>query len=144
MQFTADSRRLALAISGRVILLDLIETLDSENSKRTYGADVVRSFAQHRQRNAASSRIGRAIKPLPERMVSDVNGSNVPDAHADNASSDEDDSPEESASEDWSSHVSQMVVSADGQWLATTDLRGRTHVFNLDAMKVNYLIHRLN
>lgn len=33
--------------------------------------------------------------------------------------------------------ISQMSVSTDGQWLATSDLQGRTHVFNVDAVKVS-------
>jgi U3 small nucleolar RNA-associated protein 4 len=32
--------------------------------------------------------------------------------------------------------VTRMTISADGQWLATTDDLCRTHVFNLDALQV--------
>lgn len=32
--------------------------------------------------------------------------------------------------------VSRISVSGDGQWFASTDLMGRTHVFNVDAVKV--------
>jgi len=137
MQFTPDSRKLIIAISSRILVLELIDAAEPGKPGRIYGANVIRSFAQHRQRNAAGSRNGRVIKPLPERMVSAMSGGNAPDAHGGDASSDEDNAVEGPSSEDCSSHVSQMAVSADGQWLATSDLRGRTHVFNLDVMKVN-------
>lgn len=144
MQFTADSRKLVLAISGFVVVLDLTQTPEPENSRQTYDSRVVRSFAQHRRQGAARSRNGRVIKPLPERTAADISGSNVPDIGGEDASDVGDDGgndSEESASDDASSYVSQVAVSADGQWLATSDLHGRTHVFNLDVVKVNYSIH---
>jgi U3 small nucleolar RNA-associated protein 4 len=33
--------------------------------------------------------------------------------------------------------VDRIAVSADGQWLATSDNRARTHVFNLDSISVS-------
>lgn len=33
-------------------------------------------------------------------------------------------------------NVSRMAISADGQWLATTDDLSRTYVFNLDSVQV--------
>jgi U3 small nucleolar RNA-associated protein 4 len=33
-------------------------------------------------------------------------------------------------------NVSRMAISADGQWLATTDDLARTYVFNLDSVQV--------
>jgi U3 small nucleolar RNA-associated protein 4 len=73
-------------------------------------------------------------------MTVDISRGNAPDAREDDARDDEDNDSEESSYEDASCHVSQMAVSADGQWLATSDLHGRTHVFNLDVVKVNYFI----
>jgi U3 small nucleolar RNA-associated protein 4 len=36
--------------------------------------------------------------------------------------------------------VDRLAVSADGQWLATSDSQARTHIFNLDSISVNFLI----
>jgi len=33
-------------------------------------------------------------------------------------------------------NVSRMAISADGQWLATTDDLARTYIFNLDSVQV--------
>lgn len=37
--------------------------------------------------------------------------------------------------------ISLIVCSPDGQWLTTSDLRGRTHVFNLDSLQVRSSLH---
>lgn len=34
--------------------------------------------------------------------------------------------------------ISRMAISADGQWLATTDDLSRTYIFNLDSVQVNF------
>lgn len=36
--------------------------------------------------------------------------------------------------------ISRMAISADGQWLATTDDLSRTYVFNLDSVQVKTYI----
>jgi U3 small nucleolar RNA-associated protein 4 len=46
---------------------------------------------------------------------------------------DEDDDSDEATSV---GIISRMAISADGQWLASTDDLCRTHVFNLDSMQV--------
>ena len=33
--------------------------------------------------------------------------------------------------------VDRLAVSADGQWLATSDNQARTHIFNLDSISVS-------
>lgn len=49
----------------------------------------------------------------------------------------EDESDEEEADEKIvPTTVTRMSVSPDGQWLATSDDRCRTHVFNLDSIQV--------
>ena len=55
--------------------------------------------------------------------------------------SDEEGEEEESEDEDVSStaaivSVDCITVSTDGQWLATSDSRSRTHIFNLDLISV--------
>ena len=37
--------------------------------------------------------------------------------------------------------ISHVAVSPDGQWLATSDLHRRTHVFNEDALQVHRFTH---
>ena len=34
--------------------------------------------------------------------------------------------------------VDRLAVSADGQWLATSDNQARTHIFNLDSISVSF------
>ena len=33
-------------------------------------------------------------------------------------------------------NINRLAISADGQWLATSDTRARSHVFNLDSISV--------
>lgn len=37
-----------------------------------------------------------------------------------------------------STTISRMAISADGQWLATTDDLSRTYIFNLDSVQVSF------
>jgi U3 small nucleolar RNA-associated protein 4 len=83
---------------------------------------LLRRFDQHRQ--AGSGRVVRG-----RTASTDADG----DVEVEAALSDEDEVEEEVAI----GVVSRMAVSADGQWLATTDDLCRTHVFNLDAMQVS-------
>ena len=36
--------------------------------------------------------------------------------------------------------VDRLAVSADGQWLATSDNQARTHIFNLDSISVSFYL----
>lgn len=51
----------------------------------------------------------------------------------------EDESEEEVNEKIVPTTVTRMSVSPDGQWLATSDDRCRTHVFNLDSIQVRLL-----
>jgi U3 small nucleolar RNA-associated protein 4 len=37
-------------------------------------------------------------------------------------------------------NILRLAISADGQWLASSDDRSRTHIFNLDSVQVIYLL----
>ena len=50
--------------------------------------------------------------------------------------SDEDEDDEENITTAALISVDRMAVSADGQWLATSDNQARTHIFNLDSISV--------
>ena len=39
--------------------------------------------------------------------------------------------------------VDRLAVSADGQWLATSDNQARTHIFNLDSISVSFYLYSL-
>ncbi|KAF9073758.1 WD40-repeat-containing domain protein [Rhodocollybia butyracea] len=87
---------------------------------------VLRKFDHHRQRNTLSR--NRVTKDL--KVNGDVEMSTADEENAeDSESSDEDDDSPLLGS------VSRIAISADGQWLATTDDRCRTHVFNLDSIQ---------
>lgn len=141
MQFTPDSTKLVLAIESLVVLLDL--TVDSNEKS---AVQVIRSFPQHRSTSTRGET--RVIKPLPSSTRQGRGQDN--DVKMNGNGSDDDDESEEAESdledgeplrrsedrESWPL-ISQMSISADCQWLATSDLAGRTHVFNVDAVKVS-------
>ena len=52
---------------------------------------------------------------------------------------DEDEEEDEKLTKAAMISVDRLAVSADGQWLATSDNQARTHVFNLDSISVSLL-----
>jgi len=40
-------------------------------------------------------------------------------------------------------YVSHIAISPDGQWLATSDERSRTHIYNLDSIQVREYHHSI-
>ncbi|KAJ3919467.1 WD40 repeat-like protein [Lentinula edodes] len=111
--FTPDSTKLVMstALTSYILVIDI-----SEEKPR-----VLRKFDHHRQRNNLSNdRVTKDLKTINDdvEMGSDV----------EEDSSDDDDSP-------LLGSVTRMAVSADGQWLATSDDRSRTHIFNLDSIQ---------
>lgn len=118
--FTPDSTKLVMstALTSYILVIDI-----SGEKPR-----VLRKFDHHRQRNNLSQ--DRVTKEL--RTNGDVEMVN---ADSDNESSDDDhdDTP-------LLGNVSRIAISADGQWLATSDDHCRTHIFNLDSVQVKSLI----
>ena len=88
----------------------LIDLSDGESPR------VLRRFDHHRARNLVGGQ--RIIKgPKPDM-------DNVPHEEADHTVA----------------TVSRLAISADGQWLATTDDLSRTYIFNLDSVQVRLSI----
>ncbi|KAJ3828506.1 WD40 repeat-like protein [Lentinula raphanica] len=115
--FTPDSTKLVMstALTSYILVIDI-----SEDKPR-----VLRKFDHHRQRNNFST--DRVTKDLKTANVDTEMGSDDDDVNEDNSDSDED--------EPLLGSVTRMSVSADGQWLATSDDRCRTHIFNLDSIQ---------
>ncbi|KAH9487140.1 U3 small nucleolar RNA-associated protein 4-like protein [Psilocybe cubensis] len=144
-QFTPDSSKLIMstALSSYVLVINLIGDKPR----------VMRRFDQHRLRDSiVHDRVvkGRtlALDSAEKKLVNGhthVNGdasmdvdmaepdveSPPPANEASEASDDEDDDQDVSSTSATVS-VDRIAVSTDGQWLATTDSRARTHIFNLD------------
>ncbi|KAJ3795815.1 WD40-repeat-containing domain protein [Lentinula aff. detonsa] len=111
--FTPDSTKLVMsaALTSYILVIDI-----SEEKPR-----VLRKFDHHRQRNNLS--VDRVTKDLKT-----VNADVEMDSDDDEDDSSEEDTP-------LLGSVTRMAVSADGQWLATSDDHCRTHIFNLDSIQ---------
>lgn len=137
---------MACAMSAHVIIIDL----SGEQPV------VLRKFEQHRQRDVLlgkrvirgrsksvgpSATTGQDVdmdgahrKPEGQGDPMDVDGDAAPEDR-DNSGSDSDSDEEPILpSTPFVSTVTRIAISADGQWLATTDIHRRTHIFNLDSV----------
>ncbi|KAI0932482.1 hypothetical protein AcW2_001100 [Taiwanofungus camphoratus] len=124
LSFTPDSKKLvvATAMSSYIIILDL----GTEAGK----PHVLRKFEHHRMRDVMiSNRVVRGRKGTEGVEIEDVE---MEDATEDASESSDDQRPNPKL---LIGTVTRMAVSPDGQWLATTDDRCRTHVFNLDTIQ---------
>ncbi|KIK71282.1 hypothetical protein GYMLUDRAFT_90263 [Collybiopsis luxurians FD-317 M1] len=109
--FTPDSAKLVMstAMSSYVLVVDI----SGEKPQ------VLRKFDHHRQRNNLShDRVTKNLKTNDDAEM----------AEASEQDSGEDDLP-------LLGSISRIAISADGQWLATSDDRCRTHIFNLDSIQ---------
>lgn len=106
--FTPDSSKMVLAsaLTSFILIIDL----------STEEPTVLRRFDQH----------GRLISLSGGRLIRGSSRSQVQDA---------DDDDGELLQSDGPPSVVRMAVSPDGQWLATSDERCRTFVFNLDSIQ---------
>ncbi|TBU35023.1 WD40 repeat-like protein [Dichomitus squalens] len=132
LTFTPESSKLLLATSNSAIVL--VVDLGSEG----HSPRVLRKFEQHRIRdNVVKGRLvkGRQSSPAANGD-SDVEMGlqNEGAPGADGAQASDDDSDLED-SRIVRTTITRMAVSPDGQWLATSDDRRRTHIFNLDAVQ---------
>ncbi|TFK41379.1 WD40-repeat-containing domain protein [Crucibulum laeve] len=120
-QFTPDSSKLVMStsLSSYVLVIDLT----GEKPR------VLRRFDHHRLRDSSH----RAVKGIRKSIkdVEMVDG----DAETDAEEKGEDGSDfEEEDSSPLIVNIHQLAISPDGQWLASSDERCRTHVFNLDSI----------
>ncbi|THH02514.1 hypothetical protein EW026_g402 [Hermanssonia centrifuga] len=120
--FTPDSSKLIMtsAMSAYVLVIDL-----------TTKPRILRRFDHHRMRNVVLG--DRVMKGRKNSVV----GEDVEMADAGGAAgSDESDADENILlAKPFVATVTRTAVSPDGQWLATSDDRCRTHVFNLDSIQ---------
>lgn len=152
--FTPDSSKLILAtsLSSYILVIDL--TSDTPR--------VLRRFDHHRcqdtvvrnrvvmgrlaasKRSVDTSEIKSLVNgdvEMAEVAMNGVTGSESESEHEKDSGMDENDEDDSSSDEEVSSSplvvgVDLLEISADGQWLASTDNRGRTHIFNLDSISV--------
>ena len=109
LSFSADGTKLILGLSqsGLVAVVELNTTSDPK---------ILRVFDHHRQLDART-RLKQATKSRKDAI-------NI--------------GPTVSSTETGLDGVIvHLATSYDGQWLASTDLRGCTHVFNLDSVQVH-------
>jgi U3 small nucleolar RNA-associated protein 4 len=112
--FTPDSSKLVMTttMTSYVLVLELPPSLIEKPR-------VLQRFDHHRIRNA-----DRVFRGQPTRST---NG----DVSMDEADDNEDTRP-------IVVNISRIAISSDGQWLATSDDRARTQIFNLDSVKVRW------
>lgn len=118
---------MATTISSHILLIDLS---DGESPR------VLRRFDHHRARNLVGGQ--RIIKgPKLGTSVPNENGHSKSELHVPESDDiDMDGVPREEMAGRTVATVSRLAISADGQWLATTDDLSRTYIFNLDSVQV--------
>lgn len=107
LAFSTDSKRLVIATSHDGSLIILDISEEAD-------AKILRTFNQHRQANLRTRLIRHLANERDEMVV---------------------DAPEDGT--DTIAQISLLVVSPDGQWLASSDNKGRTNIFNLDSLQVS-------
>ncbi|KAG6837128.1 hypothetical protein H0H93_014434 [Arthromyces matolae] len=114
-QFTPDSSKLVMstAASSFIFVIDLT----GERPR------ILRRFDQHRFRDARS-RVIKGRKADDDVEMEDTT-----------AEPDEENAVIEEGSTSAVVNILRMAVSADGQWLATSDDSAQTHIFNLDSIQ---------
>jgi len=138
---------MSTALSSYILVIDLT----GEKPR------VLRRFDHHRIQDSivhdrvVKGRPSTSNKDESKKVNGHVNGdvemadpeeeSPPPEKPADKSEENEEEEEEESEDEDVSStaaivSVDCITVSTDGQWLATSDSRSRTHIFNLDLISV--------
>lgn len=142
--FAPDSRRLVVATAGSayVLVVDL-----GDSTPR-----VLRRFAHHRMRHVVlGERVVAGRKGPKDATSVEVEDVEMADGDAEpastsadeptptdnaatNANADADDDGASPLAPPVAATVTRLAISADGQWLASTDDRCRTHLFNLDAV----------
>ncbi|KAG8922794.1 U3 small nucleolar RNA-associated protein [Tulasnella sp. 418] len=128
LSFTPDSSKLIMSCfpSSFVVIIDLTPSTSNEDA----APRVLRTFGQHRMKQARSGRVVK--KMVLQRRGDDEEEMEDEQPQANLSDNDEDG---EGQSEEVHAAVCCTAVSADGQWFASADLRGRCHVFNIDSLQ---------
>jgi U3 small nucleolar RNA-associated protein 4 len=127
LTFSPDSSKLIIATTTAfVLVLDLMS--DSTSAR------VLRRFDHHR--HASSTAEGRVLagRRHDEDLEADVSEPELGVDELDTESRGITD-PQRTNAESMPATITRMAISPDGQWLATTDDRRRTHIFNLDSVQ---------
>ncbi|EMD41715.1 hypothetical protein CERSUDRAFT_146940 [Gelatoporia subvermispora B] len=123
--FSPDSTKLIVAtsITSYVLVIEL----------GTGTPRVMRKFQQHRMRDVVlGKRIVRGRKSPEDVEMADAGNDDTAEKASDSSESE---SEEDESARPEPATITRMAVSPDGQWLASTDDRCRTHVFNLDSIQ---------
>lgn len=134
LTFTPDSRRLVLAsaLTGDITIVDLSAVV-SDESARLGEASVVRVFEQD-----ASATVGGRVVAGGKRVKGSSSADSPPDGGMDVDGSDDDsDDGRAPRARGGRATVKCLAVGPDGQWLAVSDLLGRTRVYNLDTLQLH-------
>ncbi|KAF8078360.1 WD40-repeat-containing domain protein [Lyophyllum atratum] len=110
-RFTPDSSKLVMstAISSYILVIDLM----GEKPR------VLRRFDHHRSKDSiVRDRVVKGLKTDDDVQMGDATSEEEEDSSAPAVTS-----------------VLRISISPDGQWLATSDDRARTHIFNLDSIQ---------
>ncbi|KAG8818441.1 U3 small nucleolar RNA-associated protein [Serendipita sp. 400] len=113
MAFSPDSKRLVIGVvQGGYISVVHVEEQEEPR--------LLRTFDQHRQLDLRSRLLQRQqnVRKHVDDMVVDNENDN-----------------EESRG--LIARINRLAVSPDGQWLASSDLHGRTYIFNLDSLQLH-------
>jgi U3 small nucleolar RNA-associated protein 4 len=154
--FAPDSSRLIMstAVPSYILVIDLTGEKPC----------VLRRFDHHRIQDSIvhynSALKGRALKGI--QIKAKINGVHIngdvdtemadvdsPQEEEEEAGDEEKNSDEDEAEEEEDEKITtaalisvdRIAVSADGQWLATSDNQARTHIFNLDSISVSSFNH---
>lgn len=114
---------------------------------------VLRRFDHHRIQDSIVHH-NRALKGIQGKAKTNgvhVNGDldtemvdvESPQEEEDQDTSVEDEEEDEKITKAALISVDRLAVSADGQWLATSDNQARTHIFNLDSISVSLYFYSL-
>ena len=138
LAFTPDSHRLVLAaaLTGDITVVDLSAVVSDESS-RLGEASVVRVFEQDTSATVGGRVVagGKRVKSTAAAAAGDmdVDGNDSHDTSGALSSS----SSSSSSSQGGRATVKCLAVGPDGQWLAVSDLLGRTRVYNLDTLQLH-------
>lgn len=162
LHFTADSSRLIIgtAVGARVVVLALPEPVSAPRHPHAHAegaASVLRIFNQHRmgkkqyagravvgrsqgQKQPEQQQEGQKLTNGDQALDSDdkveTNAQTQPvDAEEATTAKTASTSPADVRISERISTIACMTTSSDGQWLVTSDLARRLHIFNLDSLQ---------